>query len=86
MYYQQRTTKLAGMGPMPIDPGPDLVCRMAAKSFAQARVSFDKDLNKGAHPVRTWPLQAAALIPVSACSSDADGAGGYSRGWRQWHG
>lgn len=52
----------------------------------QARVSFDKDLNKGAHPVRTWPLQAAALIPVSACSSDADGAGGYSRGWRQWHG
>lgn len=50
MYYQQRTTKLAGMGPMPIDPGPDLVCRMAAKSFAQARVSFDKDLNKGAHP------------------------------------
>ena len=35
MYYQQRTTKLEAMGPMPIDPGPDLVCRMAARSFAQ---------------------------------------------------
>ncbi len=31
----QRTTKLMGMGPMPINPGPDLVCRMAANSFAQ---------------------------------------------------
>jgi hypothetical protein len=35
MYYQQQTSKLMGMGPMPIDPGPDLVCRMAADSFAQ---------------------------------------------------
>lgn len=35
MYYQQQTTKLEAMGPMPIDPGPDLVCRMAARSFAQ---------------------------------------------------
>lgn len=35
MYYQQKTTKLMGMGPAPIDPGPDLVCRMAANSIAQ---------------------------------------------------
>ena len=37
MYYQQQTSKLMGMGPMPIDPGPDLVCRMAADSFAQVK-------------------------------------------------
>ena len=28
-------TQLGGIGPAPIDPGPDLVCRMAARSFAQ---------------------------------------------------
>mmetsp|Transcript_20177 Transcript_20177/g.39173 ORF Transcript_20177/g.39173 Transcript_20177/m.39173 type:complete len:82 (+) Transcript_20177:66-311(+) len=49
MYYQQRTTKLMGMGPAPIDPGPDLVCRMAAKSFAQARVQYAKDLKSHKH-------------------------------------
>ena len=49
MYYQQRTTKLMGMGPAPIDPGPDLVCRMAANSLAQARVQYDKDINSGKH-------------------------------------
>lgn len=38
MYYQQKTTKLMGMGPPPIDPGPDLVCRMAADSLAQVRI------------------------------------------------
>ena len=31
----QRTTRLMLMAPAPIDPGPDLVCRMAARSFAQ---------------------------------------------------
>jgi hypothetical protein len=38
MYYQQQTTKLEGIGPMPLDPGPDIVCRMAARSFAQVCV------------------------------------------------
>ena len=42
MYYQQQTTKLEAMGPMPIDPGPDLVCRMAARSFAQVAARWGR--------------------------------------------
>jgi hypothetical protein len=53
-----------GMGPMPIDPGPDLVCRMAARSFAQARVQYMKDLasgkNKGAATMAWVKTMAAA--------------------------
>ncbi|EKX55135.1 hypothetical protein GUITHDRAFT_149710 [Guillardia theta CCMP2712] len=37
MYGKQQRTMLSGIGPMPINPGPDLVCRMAARSFAQVK-------------------------------------------------
>eukprot|EP00291_Cryptomonas_curvata_P020352 CAMPEP_0172178230 /NCGR_PEP_ID=MMETSP1050-20130122/15904_1 /TAXON_ID=233186 /ORGANISM="Cryptomonas curvata, Strain CCAP979/52" /LENGTH=94 /DNA_ID=CAMNT_0012850893 /DNA_START=492 /DNA_END=777 /DNA_ORIENTATION=- len=66
----QQTTRLMLLAPAPIDPGPDLVCRMAARSFAQARVQFDKDLNSGKHrgmATMAWmKTMAAANAPAAS--------------------
>jgi hypothetical protein len=76
MYYQQQTTKLEAMGPMPIDPGPDLVCRMAARSFAQVRRRLK--LEKAATP--PWRCRRS-ITCIADYSADPDFWGCFGRRW-----
>ena len=67
MYYQQQTTKLAGIGPMPIDPGPDLVCRMAARSFAQVNHEVPVEILKHIFQLLCQSRSVELTVSVRYC-------------------